>query len=271
MRRGFVRILWGDFLKEDLPYLSDLEKEYDFKFSIDNKILVRRFKIDIDIKKCMEQKFISLFTVYTFGEKNHKQLLDMGIKSVLIHKEPYKYHPIKGIYKHKIYAHQYMMNDFDEIVFLDWDTYLTKPLYDGFWECLGKKETLQASLGSYKTPRISYRTEQYANRLIPTGAFVYMRDKSIPDKLTKYNNAPNGWSCEPAMAMLTDEMMGGWKGIEKYWELFEPEFYTCVKTTPYKFLKKFTKPNLCFGNGFTKEEYENERRIKGVCETGEKL
>jgi hypothetical protein len=249
MKRSFVRILWGDFLQEDLPSLPDLEKEYGFKFDKENKILIRRFKIDNDIKKCMEQKFIEPFAVYTFGEKNHKQLIDMGIKSVLIHKEPYKYHPIRGVYKHKIYAHQYIMNDFDEVVFLDWDTYLTKPLPVDFWERMGKKEIFQASLGKYRTPRINHRKDIQENRLIPTGAFVYMRDKSIPERLVKYNEGANAWSCEPAFARLTDEMTGGWKGIEKYWELFEPEFYTC-KTSPYKFLKDFTKPNLCFGNGW---------------------
>ena len=249
MRRGFVRVLWGEFLSDDLSNLSDLEQQYNFKFDKENKILIRRFKIEDDIKKCMQKEFIEPFTVYTFGEKNHKQLTDMGIKSVLIHKEPYKYTPIKGIYKHKIDAWQYIMNDFDEVVFLDWDTYLTKPLPVDFWERMNKKEIFQAVLGKYKTARIHYRTDLKSNHLIPLGAFVYMRDKSIPEKLTKYNVGSNAWSCEPAYAQLTDELSGGWQGIQKYWELFEPEFYA-TKISPYKFLKGFKKPDVCFGNGF---------------------
>jgi len=253
MKRSFVRVLWGDFLDDTNPRLKDYESEYKFQFNPKNNILIRRFKINNDIQKCMQQKFIEPFIVYTFGEKNQKQLIEMGIKSILIHKEPYKYNPIKGLYKHKLEAHKYMMEDFDEVVFLDWDTYLDKPLPSNFWEQLNKKEIFQAALGKYKISRINHRLDKRSNHFIPMGAFVYMRDKSIPDRLIKLNEGPSSWSCEPSFARLTDEMVGGWKGIETYWELFEPEFYT-TKNSVYKFLKQFSKPNVCFGNGFKEDK-----------------
>jgi len=253
MKRSFVRIVWGDFLDENNPLLPDYEKQFGFKFDPLNKILIRRFKIDIDIAKCLKNEFQIPFVVYTFGEKNHKQLLEMGIESRLIHKDPYKYHPIKGIYKHKIDAHQYMMNDFDEIVFLDWDTYLIKPLPNDFWDVLNKKEIFQAVLGKYRTARINYRPDHKSNQLIPMGALVYMRDKTIPERLMKFNTGSNSWSCEPAFAQLTDEIMGGWnnlsEGIDKYWNLFEPECYV-NKRSAYKFSKKYIKTNVCFHNGW---------------------
>lgn len=261
MKRSFVRVLWGDFLDDANPQLKDYETEYNFTFNKDNKVMIRRFKIDEDIKKCLEQKFIEPFVVYTFGEKNHKQLLSMGIKSILIHKEPYKYNPVRGLYKHKLDAHQYMMEDFDEIVFLDWDTYLIKPLPVDFWERLNKKESFQAVLGEYRTARINHRLDSKSNQLIPMGAFVYMRDKSIPLRLIELNKGSNSWSCEPAFARLTDERMGGWKnlleGLNKYWELFEPEFYI-NKRSAYRFLKQFQKPDVCFKNGFEKEVIQDE-------------
>lgn len=255
MKRSFVRILWGDFLHDKNPKLKDYEKEYEFVFNAKNKILTRRFKIDVDMQRCLGQQFQLPFVVYTFGEENHKQLIGRGIESKLIHAQPYKYNPIKGLYRHKLDAYKYMMEDFDEVVFLDWDTYLDKELPADFWNILNKKESLQAALGHYRTPRINYRSGFKENRIIPTGAFVYMRDKSIPDKLIELNKDTCTWSCEPAMARLTDEMTGGWKGIKKYWELFEPEFYT-NKRTPYKGSAGFIKPNLCFKNGFEEERDE---------------
>jgi len=250
MKRSFVRVLWGEFLEEDELCRDDLEKKYNIKYDPENKILIRRVKINLDIQQYLEKEFKIPFVTYVFGKKNHQRLIEMGLKSVLIYDEPYKYNPIRGLYQHKLDAHQYMMEDFDEIVFLDWDTYLTKPLPDNFWDVLNKKEVFQASLNSYRTPRINHRKNVISNKAIPTGAFVYMRDKSIPKRLIELNTkAPNKWSCEPSFALLTDEITGGWQNDKKYFELFEPEFYT-AKRSPYRFTKELRKENVCFKNGF---------------------
>ena len=47
-----------------------------------------------------------------------------------------------------------------------------------------------------------------------------------------WKTAPNRWSEESTFALLTDEMTDGWKGLRKYWELFEPECYATRKS-PY--------------------------------------
>jgi len=245
MRQGFVRILWGDFLDENNLRLSELEKQYDFKFQKDNKVLTRRFKIEQDIKTSLGCKFRIPCVSYVFGEQNYKQLVDMGCEAVLIHKDPYKYHPIRGLYKHKLDAYQYIMKDFDEIVYLDWDINLNQELPDNFWNCLNKKEVFQAALGRYKKARLNHRLQPDGNHWCPMGAFVYMRDKKIPDRLVELNTGANAWSCEPSFAKLTDEITGGWQGVNRYFDLFEPDFYIS-KNSPYKNTSQYKKDNICF-------------------------
>ena len=137
------------------------------------------------------------------------------------------------------------MEDFDEIVFLDWDTKLIKEIPENLWDELNKKASFQASLWRYKKPKINHRGKRFDNRMCPAAGFVYIRDKNIPKRLMElWKVSPNSWSEEPAFALLTDEMTGGWKGLKTYWELFEPECYKCVKS-PYSYSRK---ENACFLN-----------------------
>ena len=46
---------------------------------------------------------------------------------------------------------------------------------------------------------------------------------------------------EPAMAKMTDDMVGGWKGIDTYWELFEPDFCNVRRKSAYSEDKLATK------------------------------
>lgn len=250
MKRAFVRILWGEFLDHNLSSRNSIEKEYGIKYNPECKIQNRRTKVEEDIKKCLERNFKVDFVTYVFGKENYEGLIRKGVQSVLIHDSPYKYSPVKGLYQHKLDAYQYIMKDYDEIVFLDWDTDLIKELPSDFWDVLGKKEIFQASLTNYRTPRLKHRIILKDNKATPTGAFVYMRDKSIPKRLIELNKmAPNQWSCETAYALLTDELMGGWKGIDIYWDKFEPDFYVASRS-PYKFQKHRIKKNVCFKAGF---------------------
>jgi len=254
-QRGFVRVIWGAFLEEDEDALKDIEKEYGVKQDTENSMLNRRVKIERDIKRCFDKdKFHIPSVTYVFGKRNYDRLVEMGLECVLIHDEPYKYHPIKGIYRHKLDAYRHMMADYEECVFIDFDCRLKTKLPDNFWEVLNKKEVLQASLHKYSTPRMNHRdmgnkrTSLFANKMTPTGAFVYMRGEYVADRMFELNMAggPNTWSCEPVMGILSDEICGGWQGIAKYWELFEPEFYT-AKRSPFRWdREKYKKGNSCF-------------------------
>jgi hypothetical protein len=223
----------------------ELKDRFDFNFDPNIKMMVRREKIQRDLENYSKQPFKNDTAIYVYGKDNEKAIKGFGFKTVLIDSNPYMFHPTKLIYKHKLHAYQYMMDDFDEVVFLDVDMRLTKSLPIDFWETLGKKESIQACLHSYSKARINYRKGK-ANKIIPFGAFLYMRDKSIPEKLLKFHELlPNKFSCEPTMAMLTDEMSGGWKGIDYYWDHFEPIYWNCRKS-PYKWNKEKYKKDTCF-------------------------
>lgn len=235
MTRAFTRILWGEFFENNEPYQREIEEKYDLKYDPENALLNRRSKIEVNIQSCLKREHQIPTVTYTFGKKNHEHLKDLGLKSVLVNDEPYAYHPTRQIYQHKLEAHQYMLDDYDEVVFLDWDTYIKAPLPDDFWDVMNEKDVFQGALRSYRSPRLKHRETTKANKAIPTGAFVYMRGSDIAEKLLRHNQSgPNKWSCEPAMGMLVDEITDGWKGFEVYWERFEPVFYTARKS-PYKF------------------------------------
>jgi hypothetical protein len=257
MKRGFVSVLWGDFLgRGDLhDRYEKLKEKFNFDFheimekGRVSKAMVRRQKIHRNMKSFCLQPYSKDATIYVFGKENYEVVLKSGLKAVLVHDDPYKYHPVKGIYLHKLDAYRQVMDDFDEVVLLDFDMLQTAPIPADFWEELNKRGPLQASIHRYRHPRIEGRIPKSANALTPAGAFVYIRGKEIAERLWERNQSgDNKWSCEPAMAYVTDELSDGWKDIDHYWENYEPQFYTS-KSNPYKSdVVKYPKRN-CFMHG----------------------
>jgi len=248
MKRGFASVLWGSVLKDNPKMCNILKERFDFDLNPTCKMSNRMSKIHRNIRSYVKQGYKDQSTVYVFGKENQEYVNKLGLKSVLIQDDPYKYHPTRGIYMHKLLAYQYIMEDFDEVVLLDFDMLLESCLPNDFWKVLNQRESFQASLHGYRTKRIKHR-EGKENKWIPAGALVYMRDKSIPEKLIRLNTeGVNKWSCEPAFAYLTDEMTDGWKGLQTYWELFEPQFYSSRKS-PYRWNKEKYQKNICFKHG----------------------
>jgi len=225
MNKVFVRALWGKYTRED-------------------RILGRRFKVDDDIKLCLLNKFTNPFYVYVFGEDNYKYLTDMGFKCFLVSKQPVLYQKAIGshYYSHKLFVWKEAMKDFDEIVFTDWDCIETRPKPENFWEELAKKEPIQATLHSYRKVKCPWRKTDRTKR--PGATFVYIRDKTIPMKLINiWKRSPENklLSEEQIMAIYTDEFVGGWQGRLKYWELYEPKFhYTQANNYPPELIKTKT-------------------------------
>jgi len=153
-------------------------------------------------------------------------------------------------YRHKLEAFCCAMEDFDEIVFLDWDTKPNKELPVDFWENINKKDIFQSSLWRYVHPKLKHRKSRAENKCCPSGGLVYMREKWIPKRLLELHaTAPNKWSEEPSFAFFTDELMDGWKGLREYWKRFEPDCYSARKT-PYRFVEDLNKDEdkVCFTN-----------------------
>lgn len=187
-------------------------------------------KVKDNIKHFLLEPIKYPFVCYTFGADNHIYLQSLGIESRLVNKDPNPFH----MYRHKIEAWVHGMKDFDEIVFTDWDTIPIKSPDDRFWELLKNKDIIQASLGRYKTARLNHRDPEKHNNFNPSGSFVYMRDKSLPEQIIEiWKTSPNMWSEEPSLAILIDKLMGKWN-FEEYGNRFEPVVYKKDRTNMYK-------------------------------------
>jgi len=236
--------LWGEYSTktQDPLYFAKFKEN---GWAVPSKHhMSRRKKMESDIQKCLAMPFLEPFITYIFGEDNFKQLTDMKLDCRLIHKSPYVFEE----YRHKLECLKYAMEEFDEVVFLDWDTKPSKQLPADFWEQLNKKSTIQSSLWSYKTPMINHRQGK-ENKHVPSGAFIYIRDKTIPEKLIKYwETRYPFYSEQPPMALLTDEMTGGWKGTQTYFDLFEPVAYHSVRSPWRNNMAIMKAESVCFVN-----------------------
>ena len=232
MKRGFVRALWGI---------------YDHQ---GRRLYKRRTKMDYDIKVLTHNKYSEPFITFVFGEDNYKYLTEeVGLNPSTVRladKRPIVWDIDKEGMRHKTEAFKLGMEEFDEMVFLDFDTQPIKPLPLDFWEVLAKKERIQAILRCYKKRKISWR-EQDCNR-IPCASFVYIRDKTVPASLIKtWEEMGRPWSEEICMVKYMEGLVGGWQGIDKYWELFEPDFFVLGEGQVYSHEKLATK-NHCFSH-----------------------
>lgn len=249
MTRGFIRVLWGEhpsnidasFEEQQRHFVSQyynpLIKNYPlFTLQHTENMIIddlkwmrtkdRLTKVKNNITMSLEEPIKIPFVCYTFGENNHKWLKERGIESVLIHNFPTPYY----MYRHKLDALVYGMEDFDEIVYLDWDTRPVKPIDNYFWDALNKKDIMQASLGKYKTTRLEHRAIPRENHWMPSGSFIYLRDKSLPERIIDlFLKEKHHWSEEPGLARMTDELMGNSFSMEEYRKRFDPEVYKVVK------------------------------------------
>jgi len=251
MKRALVRILYGE----------PNNPKHDFNNS--------RSQVDKDILNCLANEKSSEFVAYCFGKYNYDFLKQAGCKKIVLASDnPWIDGEVPFSFMNKIHGFKYAMEDYDEVVFLDWDTSQVRGLPTDFWEVLGKKEVVQAPLVMYPTkkailPWRRFRPDK-ANRIVSNSSFLYMRDKSIPCKLLKmkedldlnkniytygklkdYNiNATKQWNDEVYLSRYMDDICGGWDGVWKYFYLFEPKWskarWSCFKNT---------KSEICFNHG----------------------
>jgi hypothetical protein len=237
VKRGFIRGLWGIFDRS-------------------HRLLNRRYSVDDDINTIMGCKFNEPFTTYVMGEDNYKSLIDKGIeklghKVVLVHKDPFMFDLIKYQYRHKIEIIKYAMevDGYDEIVYLDWDCIPQKNIPGNFWEEQGKKESLQACLQYYKRPKCPWRAhiDSGAVHEVPNGGYLYIRDKTIPSRAVKIweNEVGQPDNDEIAWAKLTDDMFGGWKNNDFFYDKFETMYCNLHRMSPIPVEKRSAK-DICF-------------------------
>lgn len=215
MKRGFIRALWG---------IHDRS----------HRITQRRYRVDRNINEILKNGYTEPFKTFVMGSDNYETLSNMGLNCELVTKNPSLFDLVKHQYRNKLEIIKYAMEEdgYDELVYLDWDCVPTRELPKNFWQELGKKESFQANLQVYHRRKAHWREEEL--RKVPNGGFIYLRDKSYPDRAIKlWEELGKGDNDEPAWAKLTDELSGGWEGIAFYWDHFEPIFCNLHRSSPY--------------------------------------
>lgn len=234
MRQGFVRTLWG---------VLDAS-------SLNTKHALRRGKISFDIELYKYGKYNPPFIVFVFGEENYKILTDIGFNCFLVDKRPIVWDLATQCYRHKLEAFKLGAETFDEFVFLDWDVQAINPVPENFWDILRKKESIQAALRWYKKTIAPWRANkdenvplcEKDNKQTVCASFVYFNNKQIPSEIIKYwEKMGEGWSEEAPMAKYMDDLSGGWKGKEYYWEHFEPDFFWLYRGSSFTKEKNLQK------------------------------
>jgi hypothetical protein len=198
-----------------------------------------RSKLDKDIENVLKTEGQAEFYIYVFGQDNYDYLMGKNCKNVVMASKDSYIFKMHGNYVNKMYGWEYALKDFDEIVYLDWDTIQTKPLPDTFWDRFREKECIQTPLYKCRRGVANWRKDytKRDNKRGTSGGFVYMRDKKIPSELIKLiddpviKNFPFGsYSDETYMNLYTDRLGGGWEGKHKYFKLFDPPWCTVEHT-----------------------------------------
>lgn len=210
----FIRGLWGIYDRSD-------------------RLLKRRYQIDKNIDQVLQSKYQIKFKTYVMGIENYDMCKRKEIDCELICNEPSKFDLLTNHHRNKLEFIKWAIeNDgLKEFVALDWDCLLTRNLDLDFWDKLRNKDVFQANLQIYKKVKCPWRQED--QRKVPNGGFIYLRDPSLIDDAIRYWEENEGNSCEPPLSKVVEQLSGGWKGIEHYWENFEPMVVNLHRSSPF--------------------------------------
>jgi hypothetical protein len=201
----FIRALWGILEHQDRRFYK------------------RREKITNDVLLQEQWKYQLECTVFTWGTFNHRWLKDRGWHSILVSGDPIQWDMDTQQFRHKLEAFRLGCKQFDKCVFLDWDTYLIKPLPADHWKILEEKSCLQATLRMYHRRKAYWRKD--SQRQIPCASYVYCSGSAGEDLCHLWEKMNSPWSEELVMAKYIDDMHGGWGGYEVYKPNHEPRFF----------------------------------------------
>lgn len=214
IRRAFLRALWGDAL-----------------------IPRSRTKISRDVRISTTYRYPLPTRTYCYGLDNRRLLRENGVEPIMLSKVGIVNFFGRcrrrasslvnwgcNMWRHKLVAIAAALDDCDEVVWLDWDCLALHPLPDGFWERLALGAPVQASLRQYHRIKCPWRST--GRRLVPGGAFLYVRGRDTIDELLDLHAENRRWDDETTIARWTDLQQGGWQSCERYVEDgFEPFCY----------------------------------------------
>lgn len=208
-----------------------------------------------EVRWCIAQPFQPSPTLwYVYGRENADFLRSLGIDPIVMDEESFcrfgsdreeqahHYATIRygsACWRHRYPAIRHALESHSAIVSLDLDTVLTEPLPPDFWDRMAAGACFQATLQQNHRKRAGHRMKQTWDgkgpvdedaRKTPAGACLYWRGTQAVDiVLRMYAERPFEYDLH-LLARMTDELMGGWKGWNRYKELgFEPYCHSLGK------------------------------------------
>lgn len=163
--------------------------------------------------------------VLVFGHRNEEIAQELGFETRFMHGDCYPFKACRKrawLWLNRIFALRKIMEEFDEIVSLDWDTSQVGDVPDDFWEVHRERDVFQSPLIRYTQRKALWRRGR-GRKIIPNGGYVYCREPLILDWWFQLTKDMMKGDDEVALAKITDSMMGGWSKA-KYCERFEPVF-----------------------------------------------
>lgn len=209
--------------------------------------------------------------VYVWGKSNYDYLVERGFDCVLISEDSYHRELASNhtfwdhrSLNHKLWVVDTAVEEHDEIVFLDWDCRLIKPIDSKFYEYLRSGNELQVPLYLYPSTALDWlidKTEdtdvspffhklkkfmlKYSYRwnehhIIPNTGFIYRRNsnlklldislkhklETVPDEFSVFIHAFNemGYSMIDYIKNFEPNVIGGKEHHEDWWVNLQNKF-----------------------------------------------
>ncbi len=203
------------------------------------------YKVYNDVLNALERKHQPApRLVYTYGTENAAFLRSCGLVCQLLGADPvpnftgieerwtgdsvvYAYGA--SVWRAKVEFIMAALDQYDEVLWLDWDVHLVRRLPKGFWNQMCKGQPFQASLRQLCRKQCDWRPEE--PRKLCHGGFVYVRGRAVGERLRQLCVENPMMNDELVYCKLVDEMMGGkWLGSETYRAIgFQPYCYSVVR------------------------------------------
>lgn len=174
---------------------------------MDNKIqIIRAYWGESETAKndIFPMPVFSKETVYVWGTANEKMLKERGFNTVKMSEYPTdpRYSTIHHHFYHKLKAIVQAETEFTELIFLDWDAYLARPLDDEFYDRLRRGGEVQVPVYSFVDApyvgvpeRIAHPINRRNNTKLEENALKFI--KAHENQLRKYHWPVDGMLATP--------------------------------------------------------------------------
>jgi len=203
--------------------------------------------------------------VYVWGDENNKWLTKRGYNTKIVNKfTSSKYTPRSNMFIKKLIALDLALQEFNEVILLDWDCYILRNFDDNFYNHL-KEKPIQCPLYSHNIdiknsclemdkkhtqnvldfidtltntiPKYSWKMDNMY--ISPNFCFVYSRDKSLGKELLNITLKNNITGCIEEHAMFLYANCS----IEEYIERYQPKVVRGISpsVTKNKFMAEISR------------------------------